>query len=180
MGILFLYSAAFSNRSSISFLLTNVLPLNWWDFFLISGYALLSNSFFVSCIIAFMRTIVCTRFASYKNLPTPLTFLLDFDVTAHFFSVYFSIFVSVRLTMSHCVSNLYHLVGEKQGCYKRVTNTVQKWAEKGLLTMIIADKAKIKGAQNERLTNQWWLMLIVCKYVLLADAVCVHRWLSIV
>ncbi len=42
------------------------------------------------------------------------------------FSVYFSNFVSVRLTTSHCVSNLYNLAGEKQGFNKRVTNAVQK------------------------------------------------------
>ena len=52
--------------------------------------------------------------------------LLDFNVTAHFFSIYFFYFVSVRLTMSHCVANLYYLVGEKQSINKRATNAVQK------------------------------------------------------
>ena len=74
---------------------------------------------------------------------------------------------------------LYNLSNVKLVSNKRVTNTVQKWAEKGLSTIIIAEWTKIKGVRNERLTNQWWLMLIVCKYILLTDAVCVHHWLSI-
>ena len=114
-----------------------------------------------------------------KICPHHLHFFLISMLLLILFSVYFSIFVSVRLTTSHCVSNLYYLVGEKQGFYKRVTNTVQKWAEKDFPTMNIAEWAKIKGAQNERLTNQWWLMLIVCKYILLADAAYYTDWLSI-
>ena len=36
--------------------------------------------------------------------------------------------------------------------------------------MTIAYKAKKKGAQNERLDNRWWYMLIVGNHHLLADA----------
>lgn len=75
--------------------------------------------------------------------------------------------VPLRTMTYQCVHDLSDSKSESN---KRVTNTVQKWAEKDFPTMNIAGWAKIKGAQNERLTNQWWLMLIVCKYILLADA----------
>ena len=46
--------------------------------------------------------------------------------------------------------------------------------------MTIAYKAKKKGAQNERLDNRWWYMLIVGNHQLFPDAAYYANWLSVV
>lgn len=70
-----------------------------------------------SLIISIITTLLAPEMTNtpIKICPHHLHFFLISMLLLILFSVYFSNFVSVRLTTSHCVSNLHNLVGEKQG-----------------------------------------------------------------
>lgn len=71
-----------------------------------------------------------------------------------YFALFLPISVNYRQPLSTIVNFLYDLSNQFSVANLRDPNTVQKWAEKQVSTMTIANTSKKKGAHNERLINQ--------------------------